>query len=121
MSYDRSLEAPRKPCAECPWRQDVEPGQFAVERFRDMARTAYDLAEPIFACHKSAEAHPTVCAGFLARGAHHNLTVRLAYARGRIEELDRSGDVPLYADYKSMAIANGVDPEDPVLLPCRAH
>ena len=119
MTEERVFDAPRKPCAECPWRTDVAPNRFTPERFRTLARTSYDMAKTIFACHKSAEEHPTVCAGFLSRGAAHNLTIRLAYCRGELEQLDRSSEVPLYADYRAMAIANGVDPADIALIPCR--
>jgi hypothetical protein len=119
MSTDQ-FEAPRRPCAECPWRRDVATGQFSAERFRALAHTAYDLSRQVFAYHKSADDHPTVCAGFLARGAEHNLTVRLANARDQIELTDRSGGLALYEDYRAMAIANGVAADDPSLLPCRA-
>ncbi len=60
-----------------------------------------------------------MCAGFLSRGADHNLTVRLAYARGDLVQLERSGDLPLYEDYRAMAVANGVECDDPSLSSCR--
>ena len=60
-----------------------------------------------------------MCAGFLERGAAHNLTVRLAYMRDEIEPMDRSGGEDLFDDYREMAVANGVDPLDPMLGPCR--
>ena len=119
MTKSTPNEAPRRPCAECPWRRDVSPGRFPAARFRDLARTAYDMADTVFACHKSAEDHPTMCAGFLARGALHNKTVRVAYITGQLEQADRSGMMPLYPDYRAMAVANGVDPDDPALAPCR--
>lgn len=119
MSANNRYDAPRKPCAECPWRQDVAPGQFTADRFRDLAGTSYDMVEKVFACHKSAEDRPTICAGFLTRGAAHNRTIRLAYAKGQLDPLDRSGGLPLYSGSRAMAIANGVDPEDIALIPCR--
>lgn len=115
------LNAPRRPCAECPWRRDVAPGYFEPERFKALADTAYDLSRQVFACHKSADQHPTMCAGFLSRGADHNLTVRFAYIRGELEQRDRSGDMPLYEDYRAMAIANGVDVDDASLSLCRGR
>jgi hypothetical protein len=113
------LKAPKKPCSECPWRKDVQIGRFPPERFRDMANTSYDMAEQVFACHKSTEVEPTVCAGFLARGSDHNLTVRLAYMTGEMERGERSGALPLYENFRAMAIANGVAPDDATLVPCR--
>ena len=118
MSDDR-YDAPRRPCAECPWRKDVPTGHFAAERFKALAETAYDLSTRIFACHKSAEEHPTICAGFLSRGADHNLTVRVAYGRGELKQADRTGDLPLYDDYRAMAVANGVAADEPILKLCR--
>lgn len=115
-----TLSHPKKPCAECPWRRDVEPGRFTADRFRALANTAYDMSGSIFACHKSAGDRPTACAGFLLRGAAHNLAVRLAYARGEIiPENVQDGDFPLVADYREMATINGVDARDPVLEQCR--
>jgi hypothetical protein len=99
----------------------VPAGRFEADRFRQLAGTAYDMAEKIFACHKSAEDHRTVCAGFLARGAAHNRTIRLAYALGQLDRLDRSGGMPLYSGYRDMAIANGVAPEDTALIACRSE
>lgn len=113
--------AQRRPCAECPWRTDVAPGQFGADRFQDLAGTAEDLSARIFACHKSVQGADVVCAGFLERGAMHNMAIRMAYARGVIERLDRSGGLPLHADYRAMAIANGVAPDDPALRHCRGR
>lgn len=115
------FDAPRRPCAECPWRRDVAIGHFEPTRFKELAHTAYDLSRWVFACHKSADEHPTMCAGFLSRGADHNLTVRVAYMQGELEQLDRSGDMPLYEDYRAMATANGVDVDDPSLSRCRSR
>lgn len=96
---------------------DVEQGEFAADDFRRLAHTAYDMDHRIFTCHKSQEDKPMVCAGFLLRGAAHNLTVRLNYghARGQVQD----GGYPLYPDYRAMAVANGVDEDDPVLVRCR--
>src|SRR3546814_5123436 len=62
------LDPPKKPCSECPWRLDIETGIWPVEKFIDLTRTAYDMSDQIFTCHKSAETHPIACAGFLERG-----------------------------------------------------
>jgi hypothetical protein len=114
-----TLKAAERPCQECPWRRDVATGRFDEDRFRSMARTARDMDRRLFQCHRTDEGRPLVCAGFLERGAEHNLAVRLAYARGDLNRKDRSGSLPLYADYREMAVANGVAPDDPALSECR--
>lgn len=117
---DGPLQHRRTPCPECPWRKDAPRGAFPAEAFRVSATTAYDMADSMFGCHMSGagEAHRT-CAGFLLRGAQHNLLVRLAAAYERYDPETVSSAVELYEDYRSMAIANGVDPEDPAIAPCR--
>src|SRR3546814_3315499 len=103
-AYIVDLDPPKKPCSECPWRLDIETGIWPVEKFIDLTRTAYDMSDQIFTCHKSAETHPIACAGFLERGADHNKTVRLAYMFDKLKAMDRSGDYALYEDYRAMAI-----------------
>ena len=73
-----------RPCAECPWRRDISPGQFPAERFIILACTAYDMNLTQFACHKSPEGAEFGCAGFLLRGATHNLGTRLAIRAGKV-------------------------------------
>jgi hypothetical protein len=104
----------KKPCAECPWRTDVKPGKFPVERFRVLAPTAYDMARNIFACHMSREGGEVACAGFVLQQGAHNLSLRMARQR-----FDVSSAAPLYDNYREMAIANGVDESDPWLTRCR--
>lgn len=110
----------RRPCAECPWRVDATVGEFPPQAFRRSAITAYDLAQYVFGCHMGGTAVPVTCAGFLLRGATHNLAVRLAVLSGRLryDDLDDGGHA-LHASYRAMAIANGVAPDDPALAPCR--
>ena len=108
----------RKPCSDCPWRKDAV-GEFPAEAFRHSANTAYDMSEHVFSCHQSGASKPAACAGFLLRGADHNLHVRLAYMRGEIQGDVTDGDTDLHASYRAMAIANGVAEDDPVLAPCR--
>lgn len=115
------MKAARRPCAECPWRRDVQPGQFPAERYRALAATAYDMSAVIFACHKSTEGEEFACAGFLERGALHNLAVRMSYVFGDLECIDRSGGIDLHRDFRSMAIAHGVNPADPALSSCRGQ
>lgn len=104
-----------RPCSTCPWRLDAPTGVFPPEVFRHSARTTYDLADSVFACHISGSEHPKTCAGFLMRGADHNLAVRMS----RTDYSSVHSDVPLYDSYRDMAIANGVHPDDPALAPCR--
>lgn len=108
----------RKPCTDCPWRVDAT-GVFPAEAFRHSAGTAYDMAQHTFACHQSGSLKPAICAGFLLRGADHNLSVRLRRMSGAIADDVSDGGCDLHADYRAMAIANGVEPDDPVLAPCR--
>ena len=52
--------------------------------------------------------------------AENNLGLRLQMAMGKIDPGAVSdGGFPLYDDYRAMAVANGVDPDDPVLAGCR--
>ncbi|MGM1059416.1 DUF6283 family protein [Saccharothrix sp. Mg75] len=94
-------------------------GAFPPQVFRDSARTTYDMATHTFGCHGPARTRPQTCAGFLLRGASDNLTVRLALINGRIDPDSISSLVGLYPNYRAMAIANGLDPDDAALVPCR--
>lgn len=108
------------PCDQCPWRADLPVGEFPVAAYRHSATTAYDMAQNIFGCHMQGMDKPATCAGFLMRGADHNLMVRMAIAENRYHPKNVSdGGYPLYEDYRAMAEANGVSPDDPVLAPCR--
>lgn len=107
----------RRPCPGCPWRRDAT-GVFPAEAFRHSANTAHDISDVKFACHQSGKDKPATCAGFLLRGADHNLAVRLARADGRMTDVDDGGHA-LFDDYTEMAIANGVDPDDDALGKCR--
>lgn len=111
-----------QPCPECPWRKDSAIGAFPAEAYRHSARTAYDMAQTTFGCHMAGKGKPLTCAGFLLRGADHNLLIRLAQIRGRLDLSKVSdGGAPLFESYAAMAIANGVRPDDPVLAPCRTN
>ena len=114
------LKAAEKPCQECPWKRESPVGHFPPERYAKLAQTACDMERKIFQCHQTSDGKPLVCAGFLERGADHNLTIRLAYMRGEIEKKDRSGGYHLYEDYREMAIANGVPSDHPSLAQCRS-
>lgn len=108
----------RKPCSQCPWRKDAT-GVFPAEAFRHSAETAYDMSSHTFGCHESGTGKPQTCAGFLLRGAAHNLSARMRYIQGTYKGDVHDGGHALHENYRAMAIANGVDPGDPVLSPCR--
>lgn len=104
----------RKPCKDCPWRTDAV-GKFPAEAFGHSANTAVDMSRHAFACHQSGTKKPSICAGFLLRGADHNLSVRLKCMSGDIADDVVDGGHALHENYREMAIANGVDPQDPAL------
>jgi hypothetical protein len=108
----------RKPCSDCPWRVDAT-GEFPPEAFRISAGTAYDMSDRTFACHQSGTKKPAVCAGFILRGADHNLSVRMKRMTGAIANDVEAGGHELHESYRAMAVANGVCPDDPVLRACR--
>lgn len=107
------------PCPGCPWLK-ANDGSFPAQAFVHSASTAYDMAERRFGCHESGARKPATCAGFLLRGAEHNLAVRLDLIRGRIQTEHLSdGGKPLHDSYKAMACANGVPADHPALVHCR--
>lgn len=106
-----------KPCRQCPWRKDAV-GVFPAEAFRHSAPTSYDMADRTFGCHSSDHQNPKTCAGFLlSTGAGHNMRVRINRIKFGKEQVSDSG-LDLFKSYRDMAVANGVDPDDPVLEPC---
>lgn len=109
----------RRPCADCPWRKDAV-GVFPPLAFKHSAETAFDMATHTFACHTAGSANTKICAGFLLRGADHNLTVRLRRMRGAIGNDVTDGGHELHPGYRSMAVANGVPADDPALAGCRS-
>ncbi|MFA0809334.1 DUF6283 family protein [Microbulbifer epialgicus] len=108
----------KKPCGDCPWKKD-SVGIFPSEAFRLSAPTSYDMAKEEFSCHCAGVDSPKTCAGFLLKGADHNLSVRLARMRGEIKDDIQDGGVDLFDSYREMAIANGVDPDDECLKESR--
>lgn len=109
----------RQPCGGCPWRID-QTGSFPAEAFAHSAETAYDMSSHMFGCHESGADRPVTCAGFLLRGAGNNMAWRLAVISGRIDMGQVSdGGHELHDSYRAMAVANGLDPDDPSLGRCR--
>lgn len=108
----------KEPCATCPWRKDAV-GEFPAEAFRISAHTAYDMSTVMFGCHSSGTKKPATCAGFLLRGAAHNLSARAGRSLDYIKDDVKDGGIALFDSYREMAIANGVAPEDQILQRCR--
>ena len=107
------------PCARCPWRLDAPIGAFPAQAFRDSAHTANDLSEVAFGCHAERPHAPKTCAGFLLAGAGHNMRFRVNVLAGKIDLDKLHTTVELYDSYVDMAVANGVDRDDPALANCR--
>lgn len=109
----------KTPCPQCPWRVD-QTGAFPADAFRRSANTAYDLACAVFSCHMAGTDTPAICAGFILRGAAHNLSMRMRARDGRCNPAEVSdGGLTLHADYRAMAEANGVPVDDEALRLCR--
>jgi hypothetical protein len=104
-----------RPCPECPWRRE-NAGSFPAEAFRHSAYTAYDCAEATFGCHMSDPERARTCAGAALR-TDHSLALRMRWSE--VEQVEDPGEGVLFTDYREMAIANGVDPDEEVLRPCR--
>ena len=109
----------RRPCAGCPWVVE-NTGSFPAEAFAHSANTAEDMSGRMFGCHESGTERPVTCAGFLLRGADHNMAVRMRSAAGQIDldQVHEDGR-ELHPGYVSMAVANGLSPRDSALRNCR--
>lgn len=111
------LPRQKRPCVNCPFRTDVEPGEFPHERYavlRESCRHEQTVQAPIgapmFACHKSPEGGEFCCAGWLAVEGHNHIGVRLAVACGELppEALSPRADWPeLFDTYEAMAERQG--------------
>lgn len=96
----------------CPFRRDVEPGEFPAERYEQLRATCRHednvqapLGAPMFACHKSPAGGEFACAGWLAVEGHNHITVRLAVAFDDLpaEALQPADDWPeLYGSYEEV-------------------
>ncbi len=116
---DKPSRYRRTPCSTCPWRVDAV-GEFPAEAFRHSADTAYDMSGHEFGCHQSGRRKPATCAGYLLRGARHNIATRVKLMRGRIDfDSLSAGGLELFDNYRAMAEANGVETDDPLLAQCR--
>jgi Family of unknown function (DUF6283) len=109
-------EFPRRryPCAECPFRRDVRPGQFTAARYEALRATSDQsgLHAPMFGCHKGepGTGADLACAGWLAVCGFDHLGVRLDVITGRLgQDALRPGDgwPELFGSYDEMAAAQG--------------
>lgn len=111
-----SVRYAAKPCAECPFRLDAQPGQFEACRFDALRNTAGEpgheapIGSPMFACHKTAEGKEIACAGWLAVCGYDHLGVRFAAATGALPgEVLRPGPgwPELFDSYEQMTDRQG--------------
>lgn len=115
----------RRPCPECPWKRDSEPGKFPPERYQALRCTSRrpdarggteaQLGDPLFACHMTHEGHEHACAGWLAVEGWGHLAVRIAVLSGAVPQCQLRpgpGWPALYGSYAELAAANGAGEED---------
>lgn len=102
-------------CVECPWRRSAPAGKFSADKYRELATTAEDMSQRVFTCHMTPEHKPNACAGWIQQQGGHNLTIRMALISGAIDLAEIEPVPDLHANYREIAIANGVDDDDPAL------
>lgn len=88
---------PRKQCAKCPWKKGTNPheipNEYCAEKHAALKSTIAPagviLTGPLsmMACHESPVGEEVPCVGWLANqlGPGHNLGLRLAVLRGRVD------------------------------------
>lgn len=81
----------RRPCDECPWRKNAEPGRFTTERWEALSSSSVseegwgpDFFGPMFACHKTPEGGERACAGWLAVEGVNHPRVRFGVGQGEL-------------------------------------
>jgi len=105
-----------RPCPECPWRRDAEPGKFSQERYRALQATSDQsgLHAPMFACHMTQEGREQACAGWLAIAGEQHLGVRLAVINHRLDPTalrPRAGWPALHQSYEALVAHQGYEEE----------
>jgi hypothetical protein len=98
------------PCSECPWRKDIDPGQFSAANYERLRVTAEgdDWFKPIFACHKAPMGEEFACVGYLmSRAGWSNLNVRMAARAGAFDPGKLHSDAPLYETYEELMEVHG--------------
>lgn len=105
---------PTRCCDECPWRRDQPAGRFPPARYKALRGSCEQGLAPMFACHKSPEAEPFACAGYVlvegGQGSPRNFNLRMALARGRCDPRAITTDpASLWPSFEAMAAFNGCD------------
>lgn len=95
-SSEMSDRRPRKQCAKCPWKRDVDPRTIPNGYSRALhKRLSCTIAEPgslrsatsMMACHESPIGREVVCVGWLVHqlGPGNNIGLRLSVLSGKID------------------------------------
>ncbi len=109
LDFLRASKKPRKQCAKCPWRKDVDPYDipdgYDPELHADLKGTIAEPADPrslapgvplhIMACHETYKGKERPCVGWLVNqlGPGNNLALRLAIISGRIDaDIELAGE-----------------------------
>ena len=94
-------------CRNCPWRKSSpkagEPGGSIPEP--DALTTAHACLDghKVMQCHKSSDAKPKPCAGYLSVVGYESVGVRLAACMGTIDRADVGRSIPgLYSSLREM-------------------
>ncbi len=95
----KPIRTPRRQCAACPWRKDVDPRDipngYCEVRHANLSNTIavpglLRLSGPLrlMACHESMPGKEVVCAGWMANqlGPGNNLPLRMAVIAGEITD-----------------------------------
>lgn len=95
------------PCRTCPWRRDVEPGAFGIDRYEQLAVScgSPQFGDPMFACHQTIEGQEVACAGWLAVHGLDHPNVRMAGMAGLVAEEalePQPGWPPLFSSFEEM-------------------
>ena len=81
----------KRPCDECPFRVDADPGRFSPERWAALTASSADergmgpeFGAPLFACHKTPEGGERACAGWLVAEGLNHPGVRMSLMTGSL-------------------------------------
>lgn len=107
------------PCPTCPWRKSTRTGQIpggGMDHARAARNMADDLTGKVMQCHRTADADPRACAGFMVRVGFDSVAVRLAAMLGYAHPRDfTDGGALLYRNMAEMLAAHPAPPRPPGL------